>query len=57
MADISYMDDLRENVYGALAADIAENVDHGTMAAVRAGCTCAKCLERKKRARKRGWRL
>lgn len=35
---------------------LPEGMKHGTMAAVRAGCTCALCLDRKKRAIKRGWR-
>lgn len=34
-----------------------EGVEHGTMRAVRAGCNCEKCMARKKRAMKRGWRL
>lgn len=44
--------DLREHASGI----VLEGVDHGTMRAVRAGCTCEKCLARKKRAQKRGWR-
>lgn len=35
---------------------LPEGMKHGTMTAVRAGCTCALCLDRKKRAIKRGWR-
>jgi hypothetical protein len=36
--------------------ELPEGIEHGSMAGVRAGCTCAACLARKKRAIKRGWR-
>lgn len=35
---------------------LPEGVEHGTMAAVRRGCPCRACLDRKKRAMRRGWR-
>lgn len=47
-----YAPDLREYKSGI----VLDGVEHGTMAAVRAGCSCQVCLERKKRAQKRGWR-
>ena len=41
-----YAPDLREYKSGI----VLDGVEHGTMAAVRAGCSCQACLERKKRA-------
>ena len=36
---------------------LPEGVKHGSMAAVRFGCTCQKCMVRRKKARKRGFNI
>lgn len=35
---------------------IPEDVEHGSMRAVRLGCTCTRCMERKRRANRHGHR-
>ena len=39
------------------ARTLPRGVAHGSLEALRLGCTCEACLARKKRAMRRGWRL
>lgn len=36
---------------------LPKGVSHGSIAAVRLGCICPRCMERRKKARKRGFKI
>lgn len=37
--------------------DLPEEVEHGSARAARLGCQCDKCMERRSRMRRHGWRV
>lgn len=39
-----------------LKEDLPDEVKHGSARAVRLGCNCDKCLARRKKMKRRGWK-